>query len=126
MPDFIAILAGISAAVGAIAGIVVGVKKTTPVVRLIVGVFGDFAGEPARPGVAARPGVMERLASIDEKIDAQGTRIDEQGEQLASIQHELHPNSGKSLRDSINRIETATQAPAVTSNVTVINQPDAA
>ncbi|WP_224280648.1 hypothetical protein [Streptomyces sp. LS1784] len=48
----------------------------------------DWQGAAARPGVPARPGVMERLASIE---------------------HELHPNSGLSLRDAVNRIEGAVQ-----------------
>lgn len=44
----------------------------------------DWAGQPARPGVHRRPGVMERLERIE---------------------HELKPNSGESLRDAVNRIE---------------------
>ncbi|UBU11593.1 hypothetical protein [Nonomuraea gerenzanensis] len=44
----------------------------------------DWQGEPARKGVPARPGVMERL----EAIEAQ-----------------LRPNGGASARDAINRVE---------------------
>lgn len=44
----------------------------------------DWNGEPARPGVPEKPGVMVRLASIEK---------------------ELHPNSGSSLRDAVVRIE---------------------
>lgn len=40
----------------------------------------DWNGEPERPGVPARPGVLERL----ERLDAQ-----------------VHPNSGSSLRDAV-------------------------
>lgn len=46
----------------------------------------DLVGEPARKGVQARPGVMERL----EAIEAQ-----------------LHPNGGGSIRDAVNRTESA-------------------
>ncbi|MFJ2863669.1 hypothetical protein [Kitasatospora sp. NPDC087314] len=46
----------------------------------------DWQGTPSRPGVPGRPGVMERLDRIE---------------------HELHPNSGLSLRDAVNRIEEA-------------------
>lgn len=49
---------------------------------------GDLRGEPDRPGVPGRPGVMTRLA----KIEA-----------------ELQPNHGSSLRDAVNRIEVAVQ-----------------
>lgn len=45
----------------------------------------DWGGESARPGVPRRPGVMERLDWIE---------------------HQLKPNSGESLRDAVNRIET--------------------
>lgn len=44
----------------------------------------DVMGEAARPGVAARPGLMERVMRVE---------------------HELFPNSGKSLRDQTNRME---------------------
>ncbi len=51
----------------------------------------DWSGEAARPGVPARPGVMARLATIEQRA--------------AAIEHELHPNSGGSLRDAIDRVE---------------------
>ncbi|HWU30511.1 MAG TPA: hypothetical protein VN041_15625 [Microbacterium sp.] len=44
----------------------------------------DVMGEPARPGVEARPGLMERVMRVE---------------------HELFPNSGRSLRDQTNRME---------------------
>lgn len=44
----------------------------------------DWYGEAARPGVRARPGVMERLASIDDQMKT---------------------NGGGSLRDAVTRIE---------------------
>lgn len=50
----------------------------------------DWRGEPGRPGVPERPGVMERLANTEAKLDA--------------IDHELHPNSGESLRDRVDQI----------------------
>ncbi|MFE9834088.1 hypothetical protein ACFYP4_02895 [Streptomyces sp. NPDC005551] len=45
----------------------------------------DWNGIPERPGHEARPGVMSRLNWIE---------------------HELKPNSGSSLRDAVNRIES--------------------
>ena len=47
-------------------------------------VIEDWQGTPSRPGVPARPGVMARLDRIE---------------------HELHPNSGASLRDAVDRVE---------------------
>lgn len=45
----------------------------------------DVMGEEARPGVPARPGLMERVMRVE---------------------HELFPNSGASLRDQTDRIES--------------------
>ncbi|MEV0236860.1 hypothetical protein [Nonomuraea sp. NPDC050786] len=44
----------------------------------------DWKGEPARPGVEARPGVPERITRMEA---------------------ELHPNHGTSLRDVADRLE---------------------
>lgn len=51
----------------------------------------DWRGRPARPGVPAQPGVLERLAR--------------QEDALARIDAELHPNGGSSVRDVLNRSE---------------------
>ncbi|MFJ8143075.1 hypothetical protein [Streptomyces sp. NPDC096013] len=47
----------------------------------------DWYGEQERPGVPGRPGVMERVSGIEER--------------LSRVEHELHPNSGESLRDAV-------------------------
>ena len=60
------------------------IKKVWPLLKKLSDFLDDVAGEPARPGVAARAGLMERVQRIE---------------------HELFPNSGKSLRDQTNRIE---------------------
>lgn len=49
----------------------------------------DWYGEDSRPGVPARPGVMERLGTLEDG--------------LRSVHHEVTPNSGKSLRDAVDR-----------------------
>lgn len=136
MPPWITTLLAIAGGIATISGAVVAVRQATPVVRTIIGVFNDFAGEPARPGVEARPGVIESLSIIKtvqaaqgEAQAAQGEELaaikqtqTEQGEKLAAVQHELHPNSGLSLRDAVDRLEKAAklkpaEATAVTVNV---------
>jgi hypothetical protein len=49
----------------------------------------DYFGEPARPGVAERPGVMARLQRV-EKI-------------ATDVRAETRPNGGHSLRDVVHR-----------------------
>lgn len=51
--------------------------------------FDDWHGEPERDGVPERPGVMRRLATIEEK--------------QVTIEAELHPNHGSSLRDAVDK-----------------------
>ena len=65
--------------------VVVGlIKKVWPLLRKLGDFLDDVAGEPARPGVPARAGLMERVQRIE---------------------YELFPNSGKSMRDQIDRME---------------------
>ncbi|MFI8810534.1 MULTISPECIES: hypothetical protein [unclassified Streptomyces] len=55
----------------------------------------DWNGTQARPGVPGRPGVMARLDGIEER--------------LGRVEHELHPNSGGSLRDAVDRVDVRTR-----------------
>lgn len=72
----------------AITAILGGIALVWRAVRRIARTVDEFAedwnGTPPRRGVPARPGVMERLDRIE---------------------HELHPNSGSSLRDAVDRVE---------------------
>ncbi len=70
--------------IGAITAIVVGVTKTVQFFAKISRHVDDLVGEEARPGVPARPGIMQRLENIE---------------------HELTTNSGSSLKDAVRRIE---------------------
>lgn len=67
------------------AGLVI--KRVAPGVRRIVHLTDDLIGEPDRPGVPGRPGVMERLHQLDERTA------------------ELHPNGGGSIKDQVTRID---------------------
>lgn len=59
----------------------------------------EWNGDEARPGWPERPGVMKRLADLEQEVK---TMKDE----LAKVSHEVKPNGGGSMRDSINRMES--------------------
>lgn len=77
------IIAG--AVTAALMGLFKAFKAIAGLVRRVTHFLDDYLGTEERPGVPARAGLSERLASIE---------------------HELHPNSGTSMRDSIDRIES--------------------
>lgn len=77
--------------------------KLFPVVRKFVAFINDVAGEEARPGRAARPGLFERLESIE-------TTQQDMVKKVNVVHHEMFPNSGKSMRDQNNRIEAKVSA----------------
>ena len=74
----------VCALVAALAGLFATGRGLLRAVRRFNHHLDDVMGTEARPGVAARPSLVERLASIE---------------------HELHPNSGGSLRDAVDRTE---------------------
>jgi hypothetical protein len=49
----------------------------------------DYAGEPARDGLPARPGFMARLGSVEES--------------MKHLSAEMSPNHGSSLRDVVHK-----------------------
>lgn len=69
-----------------------GFRWTWRILRQIGHFLDDWLGEPARDGLAAKPGVMARLGSVEES--------------LAHVVAETKPDHGRSLRDVIGRIET--------------------
>lgn len=86
------------AAAAALTAILVFVMKVVRPVRRawrrLDDFLGDWFGEPARPGQSARPGVMERLARVEERTA------------------ELKPAfGGSSLADAVNRIEEKVSEP---------------
>lgn len=79
----------------------------------------DWNGEAAREGVAARPGVMRRFQALEEWQTKYGPIIDK-------MDHELHPNSGSSMADAVNRTERSLNehiaaCPATVPTSTTIN-----
>ncbi|MCG6499180.1 hypothetical protein [Kitasatospora sp. A2-31] len=81
----------LSAALGLIWRATRGVRRLAAKVEEVVD---DWTGVPDRPGVPGRPGVMARLDTIEHRI--------------AAVEHELHPNSGASLRDAVDRVDQRT------------------
>lgn len=43
-------------------------KRVWPIMRKLEHMLDDFNGTKARPGVPERPGIMERVKSIEERI----------------------------------------------------------
>ncbi|MGW2511259.1 hypothetical protein ACWC0A_17870 [Streptomyces scopuliridis] len=82
--------AAVAAALGLLWRMTRGVRR---IVTRVDEFVDDWNGSPPRPGVAARAGVMERLDGIEDR--------------LANVEHELHPNSGASLRDAVDRVDVA-------------------
>jgi len=81
-------------ALTALATVVIGilgwaVRHAWRVLRRVTRFLDDYAGEPARDGMPAKPGFMARLASAEEQI----------GRVLAETQ----PNHGTSLRDVVHK-----------------------
>ncbi|MCP2168140.1 hypothetical protein [Goodfellowiella coeruleoviolacea] len=93
MSDFLADLSilDVGLALGALAAVWAVVVRVARVGRKLSHVADDWLGEPERDGVPARPGVMERLAAIEQRVTV--------------IEHEVRPNSGASLRDAVDRVE---------------------
>lgn len=136
MPQWISDLITVSPVLG---GIVVAVflgliawKYLRPPTKGIEHFLEDWNGESARPGVPARPGMMQRVANIETSQIITATHqtkadafFEKYGPIIDKLDHEMHPNSGSSLADAVNRTEASLKAhieacPGQT-NVTVVN-----
>lgn len=82
--DPVDLIVRIGAVLTALTIIGVAARVIGRMARRVGDIHDDWRGEPARPGVEARPGVMERLKTIEE---------------------EMRPNGGGSMRDAVNRLE---------------------
>ena len=71
------------------------VRTVRRVLDRMADLLDDWQGVSERPGVPGRPGVMVRLRAIEER--------------LGSVEHELQPNSGQSLRDAVDRVDARTR-----------------
>lgn len=64
-------------------------RRVGPFIRRVVHLVDDFAGEPARPGQVARPGLMERLTTVEARVE--------------NTQYHVQPNGGGSAHDDLVR-----------------------
>lgn len=68
-------------------------RKVGPVLRRVGHFLDDFLGEEERPGIPARPGVLERLQAVEVA--------------LAEVRYHVQPNGGRSAHDRlIERVDT--------------------
>ena len=86
--EFLIMLAATVTAIGVIG---VGLHKATKLVKRFIHFLDDYFGEEERPGFEGRPGMQERLRSLESEISC--------------ISYEMRPNSGSSIKDAIARIE---------------------
>lgn len=102
MPDFIADLTfgEIVTFLIAVAALVMLFKKLKPFLDGLRNFLDDWAGTEARPGVAKRPGVMERLDNIEQQLDTADVKLTETNKQLK-------PNGGNSVADKVTQIREA-------------------
>lgn len=84
-PEWVAALAALLAAVGGLA--CWALRTGWRVTRRISHFLDDYAGEAARDGLPARPGLMARLTSVEKALD--------------HVVSETSPNHGNSLRDIV-------------------------
>ena len=52
-------------------------KLVYPVWHKLEQMANDFAGEPERPGVPAKPGIMERISKLEQLVEELSDKIDE-------------------------------------------------
>ncbi|UUN29418.1 hypothetical protein [Streptomyces sp. FIT100] len=94
--DLTVVWSGVVVAVGGALGLLYRASRGARHLAERLGqVADDWQGVPGRPGVPDRPGVMQRLGAIEDR--------------LAAVEHELHPNSGASLRDAVDRVDARTR-----------------
>lgn len=82
-----------------IGGVWAAIAKAWPRARRLGHLIDDLAGEPPRPGVPARPGVMVRLEQLERRL----ATVETHSAQLVT-------NGGAHLADAIHRIEKNSRA----------------
>lgn len=108
-PQIIGVIGAIAALIGTIIGLVKAHASWRQWKRgwkqRISNFFDDWEGRPARPGVDAEPGVMERLKVLEDTQATQGVTLHDQNAVLETIRHEVEFNNGSSVKDATLRLE---------------------
>lgn len=95
----------VSAIIGAAFAVIRAAGWVTHVLRRLARLVDDLIGEPPQPGLpAGRPGVLDRLASIEGHVEGVMPRLEELERRLAAVEAQLAPNGGGSLRDAVDRL----------------------
>lgn len=82
-----------------------GVRKAAPTLRKIGHAVDDFVGEPARPGVDARPGVVESVRTVRDELGALTRIVDERTKGLAGDLAALSTATGRRLDEQTARVD---------------------
>lgn len=72
--------------------------------------FGEAPDE--QRGKPRRPGIPERLGNVEKHMGRMCERLSEVDDRVQRVEHEMHPNSGSSLRDAVDDIRAQTRRPA--------------
>ena len=99
----------IATVLGAITAIILFAGKLVKFIKKVIHFLDDFLGEEERPGQEARPGLSERLTKMEDCMGTVKEQMDCIKDDVEAIKTEMHPNSGTTIRDSLNRIETKVQ-----------------
>ena len=95
----------IASVLSAITVIIVFGSKIFKVLRKFVRFLDDFNGTDERPGQDRRPGFSERIKDVENSINDMSVKIGWVQHKVMSIEKELHPNHGTSMRDAVDRIQ---------------------
>lgn len=90
--------AGIGGVIAILSGAWWFVKKLHTFSKRFDDFIEDWHGEPARPGVPEKPGIMERLSNQDEALGEICNR-------LTVVEKEVSYNSGSTIKDTVHRID---------------------
>ncbi|MFF8768482.1 hypothetical protein ACF07Q_28540 [Nocardiopsis dassonvillei] len=83
----------------------------------------DWFGEPPRDGVPGRPGIPARIGALEETSGQMCERLGAVDSRVQRVEHELHPNSGSSLRDAVDRVEREVSKPQPAIQQTFVTPP---
>lgn len=91
MPQPWAAIVAVAGVLVALGGIGAAIRWLVVQLRKIGHLADDLLGEPARPGHEARPGLMDRVKTLETRTA------------------ELKPNGGGSIKDAVGRIDQRTE-----------------